>query len=778
MLEATFRYSLTERPVLLSVSESVASLLGFAPERLMRGEVALIDRIHAHDADVVAYLFDSTTVAQAGECNLRIRQANGRIRCIKAIFTKGTEEGVTVLELRLQDARSLPRTLGDAAETVNFRAMMESTDDFIYFKDRNHVFTGASQTLVPLCEPAEHWTDLLGKTDYDLFPETYADNFYQLEKKVFAGAPVAQEIQEYVTRDGRKGWIDNRKYPIRDAQDQIIGLFGIARDITQQIQSEQALRESEMRFRNLFEQIANIAVQGYARDRTVIFWNRASEELYGYGPGEALGRKLEDLIIPDGMRAAVIAGTTAWSEGGPAIPPGELVLRRKDGSAVPVYSSHVMLHNTAGEPEMYCIDVNLSDLKQAMTELDRYRLHLEDLVAERTRELSEAKEAAEMANVAKSAFLANMSHEIRTPIHAITGMANLIRRDGLNPRQSDRMQKLEAATTHLLEVINAVLDLSKIEAGKFELTESIIVPGQLLADVTALLHEQAQAKGLRLVTEATSLPDHLLGDPARLRQALVNYAGNAVKFTHAGRIVLRARVAEETGQHVTLHFEVEDTGIGIPPETLSRLFSAFEQADNSSTRKYGGTGLGLAITRKLARLMGGEAGATSIPGTGSTFWFTACLKKPVAEPAVPQGNSVDPIREPACETLRRLHAGARVLLAEDEPVNREIALEMLADAGCIVDTAADGIEALRQADENDYALILMDMQMPNIDGVEATRLIRQLPHRRTVPILAMTANAFAGDRDRCLAAGMNDFITKPVMSDEFHALLLKWIRKP
>jgi CheY-like chemotaxis protein len=211
---------------------------------------------------------------------------------------------------------------------------------------------------------------------------------------------------------------------------------------------------------------------------------------------------------------------------------------------------------------------------------------------------------------------------------------------------------------------------------------------------------------------------------------------------------------------------------------LSRLFSAFEQADNSSTRKYGGTGLGLAITRKLARLMGGEAGATSIPGTGSTFWFTACLKKPVAEPAVPQGNSVDPIREPACETLRRLHAGARVLLAEDEPVNREIALEMLADAGCIVDTAADGIEALRQADENDYALILMDMQMPNIDGVEATRLIRQLPHRRTVPILAMTANAFAGDRDRCLAAGMNDFITKPVMSDEFHALLLKWIRKP
>ena len=774
MLEAAFRYSLSSRPSLLSVSESVTSLLGFAPERFMNGAASLADRIHPHDADLAAQLFDPMAGPQTGCCNLRIRQANGRIRCVKAVFAKRSDQARTVLELKLQDARSLPRTLDDAAETVNFRAMMESTDDFIYFKDRNHVFTGASQTLVSLCEPAEHWTDLLGKTDYDVFPETYADSYYQLEKNVFAGAPVAREIQEYVTRDGCKGWIDNRKYPIRDAQGEVIGLFGIARDITRELEQKKNLRDSEVRFRSLFEQVANIAVQGYARDRSVIFWNRASEQLYGYPADEALGRKLEDLIIPDDMREAVIAGTTTWSEGGPAIPPGELVLRRRDGSPVPVYSSHVMLRNIAGDPEMYCIDVDLTDLKRAMTELDGYRLHLEDLVAERTCELAAAKDAAEMANVAKSAFLANMSHEIRTPIHAITGMANLIRRDGLNARQSDRMEKLEAATAHLLEVINAVLDLSKIEAGKFELAESPVAPDQLVADVAALLHEQARAKGLTLETDVATLPGHLRGDPARLRQALLNYAGNAVKFTETGRIVLRTRVAQEIDQHVLLRFEVEDSGIGIAPEALSRLFNAFEQADNSSSRKYGGTGLGLAITRKLAHLMGGEAGARSTPGAGSTFWFTARLTKLDREPAALHGSR----DASATRTLQREYPGTRVLLAEDEPVNREIALAMLADAGLVADTAVDGIEALRLAGENDYALILMDMQMPHMDGVEATRLIRRLPNGRSVPILAMTANAFAGDRDRCLAAGMNDFVTKPVKPEQLHALLLKWIATP
>ncbi len=774
MLEATFRYSLSGSPTLVSVSESVASLLGYAVERFERGSILLMDCIHHEDANIAQAIFAANDPETAGSCNLRLRQANGRIRCVRASFEKRTGASGTTLELRLQDAKSLPRTLDDAAETVNFRAMMEVTDDFIYFKDRNHVFTGASQTLVSLCEPSEHWTDLLGKTDYDVFPEAYADIYYRLEKQVFAGMPVAREIQEFVTRDGRKGWVDNRKYPIRDARGEIVGLFGIARDITERLQHEQSLRSNEMRFRNIFEQVANIAVQGYARDRSVIFWNPASETLYGYRAEEALGRKLEDLIIPDDMRTGVIAGITAWSEGGPAIPPGELLLRRKDGASVPVYSSHVMLQNTAGEPEMYCIDVDLSDLKRAMTELDRHRMHLEELVAERTHQLAAAKEAAEMASVAKSAFLANMSHEIRTPIHAITGMANLIRRDGLNARQTDRMDKLEAATAHLLEVINAVLDLSKIEAGKFDLTEVPVDSGSLVAEVAALLQEQAITKGLRLDTDVAPLPCRVLGDAARLRQALLNYAGNALKFTETGRVILRTRIVAEAETHLVLRFEVEDSGIGIAPETLSRLFNAFEQADNSSSRRYGGTGLGLAITRKLARLMGGEAGADSIPGAGSTFWFTARLKKPDHEPSGRQERS----GESASDTLQRKHDGTRVLLAEDEPVNREIALTMLGDAHLRVDTASDGIEALRFASENDYALILMDMQMPNLDGIEATRLIRRLPNGRNVPILAMTANAFAGDRDRCLAAGMNDFVTKPVTQEQLHTLILKWLETP
>jgi CheY-like chemotaxis protein len=251
---------------------------------------------------------------------------------------------------------------------------------------------------------------------------------------------------------------------------------------------------------------------------------------------------------------------------------------------------------------------------------------------------------------------------------------------------------------------------------------------------------------------------------------LLNYATNAVKFTEKGGVTLRILKQDETAEAVVVRFEVADTGIGIAPEAMSRLFSAFEQADNSMTRKYGGTGLGLAITRRLAELMGGEVGADSTPGVGSTFWFTVKLKKGGEATAAP------PAIADAETLLRQRHAGSRILVADDEPINREVAQMQLEVVGLVVDTAEDGAEAIALARKTTYAAIFMDMQMPKVNGLEATQEIRQLPGCRDTPIIAMTANAFAEDKARCIAAGMNDFLIKPFNPDELFAILLRSLK--
>ena len=405
---------------------------------------------------------------------------------------------------------------------------------------------------------------------------------------------------------------------------------------------------------------------------------------------------------------------------------------------------------------------------------EQHRHGLEDLVKTRTAELEKAREAAEAANVAKSAFLANMSHEIRTPLNAIAGMVHLVRRAGVSPQQAERLDKVDSAGQHLLEVINAILDLSKIEAGKFMLEETGLRVENVASNVVSMLIDRAIEKGLKLRMERISFSQTLLGDAPRLQQALLNYVSNAIKFTSAGRITLRAKCVEETADAMLIRFEVEDTGIGIDPAEISRLFSAFEQADNSTTRQYGGTGLGLAITRKLAQIMGGDAGASSNPGAGSLFWFTALLKKagPQVEPVLTEENGC------VMTSLEQRCHGRRILVVEDEPINREVTVELLAETGLLIDTAVDGVEAVEQVGRNTYQLILMDMQMPRMDGLAATRRIRQMSSALGIPIIALTANAFDEDKTRCLEAGMSDFMTKPIVPEMLCAMLLKWLLPP
>ncbi len=418
---------------------------------------------------------------------------------------------------------------------------------------------------------------------------------------------------------------------------------------------------------------------------------------------------------------------------------------------------------------------NLLEREQLRKEVEQHRDHLEELVQARTLALSVAKEAAEAANRAKSCFLANMNHELRTPLTGMMGMSELALRRATDPRQKDQLTKAVLCSKRLLAIINDILDISRIEAERLTLDAVDFEVGRILAQLDHLLTRQAAEKGLLLSVEvAPELARRTLhGDALRLGQVLFHLTSNAIKFTVAGSVKVSVAATEETAADVLLRFAVRDTGIGISAADQAHLFSPFEQADASLARIYGGTGLGLALSKRLVQAMGGSMGVDSQVDAGSVFWFTVRLGK--ARHVV---DAADPHSAPCAELeLFTRHAGARVLVVQDDPISREIAKDLMQDAGLRVDLAGDGLAAVEMARHTDYALILMDIQMPKMNGVDAALAILALPGREPPPILAMTASVSPEDKARCLAAGMQDIVTQPLDPERLFTTVLRWLNR-
>jgi PAS domain S-box-containing protein len=513
-------------------------------------------------------------------------------------------------------------------------------------------------------------------------------------------------------------------------------LLNFVRDITERKQAEDQLRLSEEKFASAFKASPDSVNLNRLTDGTYLEVNEGFCSITGYSQEEVLGKSSLDLniwVFPEDRQRLV----QELKQNG-VVKNLETQFRCKDGSII------------TGQMSACIITVNgeqcLLNITRDVTERKLYE-----------EELKQARRAADTANRAKSEFLANMSHEIRTPMNGIIGMAQLLQFTDLTPEQQEYLQCLDSSTKNLLSLLNDILDLSKIESGKIELENTSFSLRQSIQDVITTQISLIHQKQLHLITDLPAeIPELLLGDPLRIKQILLNLLGNAIKFTETGSITLAVRIIEHQGSSLKLQLSLRDTGIGMPPEALERIFAPFEQADNSTTRKYGGTGLGLTICRRLAELMDGRIWAESVAGQGSCFFIELPFKLH-EEQQMPQP-------EPAAQTCTNGTRSLKLLLAEDNELNAVTLIAMLKKLGHRVDLACNGQQALDSLLKTTYDCILMDISMPVLDGDEVTRIIREaeLQTGQHIPIIALTAHALRGSREQFLANGFDGYVSKPV----------------
>lgn len=656
-------------------------------------------------------------------------------------------------EVALRESEQTFHSFADSSMSLIWAAGLDKL--CFYFNQGWLDFTGRSYEQ----EAGNGWAEGVHPEDFERCLRIFTENFDK--RQSFS--------MDYRLRrhDGEYRWIRDNGAPRYDSKGAFVGYIGHCLDIHDRVEAENKLRNLSAVVEQSPESILITD-----KDALIQYVNPACEASSGYNREELIGQNprvfnsgLTPCHVYERMWETLLAGRP-WS--------GQFSNRKKSGEVFYEYVRIAPIRDEAGAITNYVsVKENVTEKKRIAEELDLYRQHLEDLVTERTLELAHAKEEAEAANIAKSYFLANMSHEIRTPMNAVMMLTHMLRNTPLNPVQQDKLVKIQGASEHLLAVINDILDISKIEAGKLKLEFRDFSLSKLLVSATGLVEAKAREKNLLLQTDIPSELSRLTlrGDETRLRQALINYLNNAVKFTEQGSIRVTVTTLCHSEKNIQLKFSVVDTGIGIAADVVKRLFNHFEQADNSTTRRFGGTGLGLVITRYIAKAMNGNVGVESVLGKGSEFWFTASFEIVAKE-------SLNEILHPAqdrLETGKQQKSRPKILLCEDEPVNQEIFKEILQELGYEVETAGNGAVGIGMASKTNYDLILMDMQMPEVSGIEATQAIRTLPGYTGVPIIALTANAFESDKKACMDAGMNDFLSKPLDPETLDARVRHWL---